>query len=222
MYAYAYLVGCGILAIFWTTIYLKRGDLRKEILWASFAGMPFGVLDYLLVPRCWHPDSLFNLINRFGMGIESFLFLFFMSGLCSVIYEFVFRKKIEKTNKHGSHVLALVAPLAAFFAFAIFFPGEAIYVFIAAGIIGTFFIVLARRDLLLKAIFSGVLFAIFYGFVFFLVVRLFPELVQNFYNLENMAGIFIAGVPLEEILAGLFVGSFWSVSYEYVKSYRIA
>lgn len=222
MYVYAYLIGCGILAIFWFLIYLKRKDLRQEMLWASFAGMPFGVLDYFLVPRYWHPDSLFGLIDKFGMGIESFLFLFFMSGLCSVVYEFVFRKKIKRANGHGNHVLALVTPLAAFFAFAVFFPDEVIYVFIAAGIIGTFFIVLARRDLLLKAIFSGVLFAIFYGFVFFLVVRLFPELVQSFYNLENMAGIFIAGVPLEEVLAGLFVGSFWSVSYEYVKKYRIA
>lgn len=222
MYAYAYLIGCGILAIFWFIVYSARRDLRQEMLWASFAGMPFGVLDYFLVPRYWHPDSLFGFIDKFGMGIESFLFLFFMSGLCSVVYEFVFRKKIKKTNGHRSHILALVAPIAVFFAFALFFPGEVIYVFIATGIAGTFFITLARRDLLPKAIFSGMLFAVLYGFIFFLVVRIFPELVPSFYNLENIAGVFILGVPLEEVLAGLFVGSFWSISYEYAKRYRIA
>lgn len=192
------------------------------MLWASFVGMPFGVLDFFLVPQYWHPGSLFGLMEKFGMGIESFLFMFLMSGMCSVIYEYVFKKRLRKIHKKGTHIIAVALPLALFFIFAAIFREMAIYIFILAGLLGTLFILFARRDLLPQALFSGILFAVFYGFAFFLVIKMFPGLITSVYNLENIIGIFIFGIPVEEILAAVFVGAFWSMAFEYVKNYRIA
>ena len=85
MNKYAYITGCLIIFTFWLFIFLKRKDLRKEMLWASLLGMPFGFIDYFLVPKYWNPDSLFGIIKKYGVGIESFFFFFVMSGVASVI-----------------------------------------------------------------------------------------------------------------------------------------
>jgi len=46
------------------------------MLWASFFGLPFDLVDYFLVPEYWNPESLFGLIKKYGVGIESFVFFF--------------------------------------------------------------------------------------------------------------------------------------------------
>jgi hypothetical protein len=63
-YKYAYITGCLILLVIWLFMFLKRKDLRQEMLWASFLGMPFGFVDFFLIPRYWNPDSLFFWINK--------------------------------------------------------------------------------------------------------------------------------------------------------------
>ncbi len=45
-YKYFYFFVCLILFIFWFLIFASRKDLRREMLWASFFGLPFGMIDY--------------------------------------------------------------------------------------------------------------------------------------------------------------------------------
>ena len=97
-YQYVYITACAILAVFWSLIFLARKDLRREMLWASLWGTPFGLIDYFLVPRYWNPESIFGLIKKYGVGPESFIFFFLMAGIVSVIYEFIWRKKTAKSR----------------------------------------------------------------------------------------------------------------------------
>jgi len=67
---------------------------------------------------------------------------------------------------------------------------------------------------------SAFLFSAFYFGIFFVAVQVFSNAVSRFYNFPNIWGVLIFGVPLEEIIIGFIGGAFWSVLYEYAKSYK--
>jgi hypothetical protein len=220
-YKYAYLTACLILSLFWLLIFLKRKNLRQEMLWASFWGMPFGFVDFFLVPTYWNPDSLFDLIKKYGVGIESFIFLFVMAGIVSVIYEFLRKEKPVKLVYSGrSHFWLLVFVSLAYVAMSILFPSKAVYNLMIVGAVGAIVTVYLRRDLWKQIFASAFIFSFLYFGVFVLVNLVFKGFVEHFYNLKNTWGILVLGVPLEEIGVAFFVGAFWSTIYEYVKAYR--
>ncbi len=220
-YRYAYITGCLILSLFWIFIFLRRKDLRREMLWASFWGMPLGFVDFFLVPTYWNPDSLFDLIKKYGIGIESFIFLFVVAGIASVIYEFLRKKKPVKLAYGGrSHFWLLVFIPLAYVALSISFPSKAVYNLMIVGVVGIIITVYLRRDLWKQIFASAFIFSFLYFGVFVLVNLIFKGLVEHFYNLKNTWGILVLGVPLEEIGVAFFAGAFWSTIYEYTKAYR--
>jgi len=219
---FAYLTGCLILALFWLVIFLMRKDLRKEMVFASLLGLPMGITDYFLVPVYWQPQSLFGLMEKYRVGLESFLFFFLMAGLSSVFYEFFRGRKIRKIARDkGLHLLPIIAAVGFFLFLASVFPEKTVYWFILTGVFGASFIIAFRSDLLKQALFGAFAFALFYLLVFAYVIFIFPRLVADFYNVPNLLGVFAMGVPLEEILAAFFAGAFWSIMYEFVKGYRV-
>jgi hypothetical protein len=220
-FQYAYIVGCLLLLLFWLFIFLRRKDLRREMLWASFWGMPFGIIDYFLVPTYWNPDSLFGLIKKYGVGIESFIFLFAMSGLASVLYQFLRKRKQSKlTRAARPHFWLLLFFVVAFVILSVLFPAHAIYNLMISAAAGVAVVAFLRRDLWQQMFSSAFIFSFFYFAIFVSVNLLFDGLVDHAYRLENTWGILIVGVPFEEIAVAFFAGAFWSVMYEYTKSYR--
>jgi len=220
-YGYTYITGCLILAVLWLFIFLKRKNLRQEMLWASFLAIPFGFIDFFLVPRYWNPDSLFGLIKKYGFGIESFIFVFLMAGIASVVYEFLFKKKPVKFSRaNRRHFWLILLVSFAFVIITIFFPSEAIYNLMIASAIGAIITAYLRQDLIIQMIASAFIFSLLYFGAFVLINLLFPGFVEHSYNLKNLWGIFIFDFPLEEIAAAFFVGAFWSTLYEYTKSYH--
>ncbi len=220
-YAYAYITGCLVLFAFWLFIFLKRKDLRREMLWASLCGMPFGFMDFFLVPGYWNPDSLFGLIRRYGVGIESFVFLFVMAGIVSVVYEFLRKEKLVRMARGGRphHWLIFFIPLA-YVVMSVLFPLKAVYNLMIVGAAGAAVTAFFRRDLRKQIFASAFIFSFLYFGVFVLVNFMFKGMVQEFYNLKNTWGILVLGVPLEEIGVAFFAGAFWSTIYEYTKAYR--
>jgi hypothetical protein len=218
---YAYITGCLILFLFWLFIFLKRKDLRREMLWASFLGVPFGFIDFFLVPTYWNPDSLFGFIKKYGVGIESFVFLFVMAGLVSVIYDFLQKKKLTKLAHNSySHFWLLFLTSLTFVIMSILFPAKAVYNFMIVGAVGATIIAYFRKDLRKQIFASAFVFSFLYFGVFVLINIIFKGFVEHFYNLKNTWGILILGVPLEEIGVAFFAGAFWSTIYEYTKAYR--
>lgn len=191
------------------------------MLWASFWGMPFGFVDFFLIPTYWNPDSLFGFTQKYGVGIESFIFLFVMAGIASVIYEFLRKKKPVKLVYGGrSHFWLLVFIPLAYIAMSILFPSKAVYNLMIVGAVGAIVTAYLRRDLWKQIFASAFIFSFLYFGVFLLVSLIFKGSVEHFYNLKNTWGILVLGVPLEEIGVAFFVGAFWSTIYEYTKAYR--
>lgn len=220
-YSYAYIFGCLILLAAWLLLFFLRSDLRREMWWATLIGLPFGLIDYFLVPNYWHPASLFNLMKIYRVGIESFVFVALMAGISGVIYQFLFDRLLskipdQKRIKFWPQVLALII----FILLSLAFPSRAVYFLMVAGFVGSIIIAFYRHDLIKQILFSAVIFSLFYWLVFYLVILAFPDLVIKFYTVSNLWGIFLVGVPLEEIVVAFCLGGFWSVTYESIRGFR--
>ncbi len=188
---------------------------------ASFWGMPFGFIDYFLVPQYWHPSSLFGLMERYGVGIESFLFLFLMAGIASVTYEFFYNEKLVRLTHTGHrHYWLLYSVPVAFVVMSALFPTIAIYNMMIVGGIGAAITACLRRDLRRQMLISAFIFSMIYLVVFVLVNLIFPDFVNHSYNFDNICGLLLLGVPIEEIAVAFFAGAFWSTIYDYSRAYR--
>jgi len=220
-YQYGYFIGCLIVLSIWLAVYIYRRDLRQEMLFSGIITIPFGMTEFLFVPEYWNPPSLFNLIQRYGFGVESVLFAFAAGGLAAVFYEFVVRQKTVKILfDHRLHVLPYVFIILLYFILELFFPSKTIYNGFFSSLAGAILIGYLRKDLIKQIIFSGFYFAVFYFMLFFVFLRFFPQYVTKFYNLKNFIGLDILGVPFEEIMFAFGLGACWSVFYEYIRGYR--
>lgn len=220
-YIYGYLTAQLFFGAIWLFMYLKRSDLRREMFFASFLGLPFGAIDYFLVPNYWNPPSIFNLMQTYGIGIESFLFSFFISGIVSVLYEFTNGKKLQKNSAKKISILPYAIFIITFFVLQIFLPLTAIYNLSISLAIGAIVIIFTRKDLIDQVLFGGVFFTLMYFFLFVILNNIFPGYVDSFFIRSNLTILNIFGVPFQELLFAFCGGACWSALFEYIKGYRI-
>ncbi|MFA4818562.1 MAG: lycopene cyclase domain-containing protein [Patescibacteria group bacterium] len=219
---YAYIIGCGLLLVPWLIIFVRRVDLRKEMIWAGIIGSLLAITDFLYVPEYWRPPTIFNLVNKVGFSIEDLVFGFLGGGLASVIFEFIEQRKLKRQlfNRRYPHYLALII-FALFYVFLEFiYPNKTIYNVSVSMLIGATMMAFYRRDLIQQMIFSGIFFCIIYSFLFVLFNLFFPTFISSFYTLRNFIGLNLWGVPIEEVMFSFAVGVFWSIIYEFTKGYK--
>ncbi len=222
MYTYGYFIGCLILGIVWLLILIVRKDLRKEILFGSLLGLPFGFSELLIVPEYWNPPSIFNLIHKLGFGIESFIFAFFVAGIAAVAYEFITKSKLKRIKSdHKTHIFPYIAVMLWFVALEIFIPSKTVFNLCFALLAGAGIIAIKRPDLIKQIVISGFIFGVLYTLLFFFFMKLFPGFIQQTYSLQNFLGVFILGVPIEETLFAFSVGACWSTFFEYIRGYKL-
>jgi len=218
---YSYLGGGLILLVFWAIIFLARKDLRREIIWASLVGLPFGFIERLFVPYYWYPASLFDLMRRYGFGLEGFLYSFCVAGIAAVIYEFLEKRKTVKiAHDKKLHLGPFIVFILVYVILEMFSPMNPMLDLIAAFICGAVLTAILRPDLSKQILVSGLIFGTFYFVFFALVNALFGNFVSQFYSPQIFNNFKFAGVPLEEIIGAFAGGAFWSTLYEYTKAYR--
>src|SRR5579871_5412607 len=97
---YEYLFGVFILTCIWIVLYLIRKDLRKAMIWSGLFYIFWTLVGFILyrlfafspersiTPGYWAPPTLFNLGQKTGgLAIEDILFMFFVGGIATAIYE---------------------------------------------------------------------------------------------------------------------------------------
>ena len=178
---------------------------------------PLGPISEIFYLRdYWHPAYV---INIFGFGIEDLLFAFFIGGISSVIYEEVFTKKSQKTNKENLVSIAIIGliGLILLILLNIYLKINSIYsssiVFIFLGLI----VLKRRRDLLKNAFWSGILTALLMLIFYLVYLKIFPNIIQDWWKLENISQILVIGVPIEEIIWGFTWGFLAGPLYEFWK-----
>jgi len=220
---YEYLIGDLFFVAFWFILYFIRKDLRREMIFASLLCLPLGLSDFIFIPWCWNPHTLFNL----RPGIESLIFAFTIGGIAAVLYEVVLKKHLKKARekriktKRHFYVLAGVLIFSGI-TFSFIFKMDLIYTGIIAMALGAVTIMLSRKDLIKETIFGGILFLIIYFVLLFtLNTFIFPDIIARTWNFEHLFGITIFKIPLEEILWALTFGSLWAPIYKDLKGYTL-
>lgn len=222
-YKYAYLLGNLFLLLpVWAVLFWLRPDKRKEMLIVSlltgFAG-PLSELWYL--QDYWNPETF----NGWPIGFEDYLFGFGIGGIASVAYEVFSRRYYMRKKDHRYKWLSFLLPVSiAFLALfnVLFFSGinsiyASIIAFLAVAAVFIFFRPDLARDALLSGLVMGLL--MFLGYMFFLAV--FPEAIERFWQLKNLSGVLVRGVPIEELLWAFGLGMIMGPAYEFFTGRRL-
>jgi hypothetical protein len=212
----------------WGIVYItlapeSRQEMRAMSAWTAL----FAFTEPLFVPAYWNPPSLFDLAQKTGFDLESFIFCFAIGGLSAGVYERVFPVVHEplgdpkdSRERWMPWAVLLIAPLlfaALDFALALNPIYSAIAALTGAGIV----IIAIRPDLFHRMAISAGIFLGFY-FVFFLtLIAAAPGYVERVWNIPALTGILIGGIPLEELLFAVGFGFCWSGLYEFILRRRV-
>ncbi len=223
---YTWLVWASAFLIPWAALFVAQPELRRPMLSASVLTAPFGLTEPLFVPAYWHPPSLFDLAERTGFDLESFIFSFTLGGLGVAGYRALTRVPVQVIDeheragaRHRRHLLALLAPFLVFAAL-VWLPWNPIYPGIVAMALGAAAAVLCRPDLWRNTLFGGAVFLGLYT-VFLLGLKwLWPGYIETVWNLDALLGWHPWGLPIEELLFGFAFGMYWSSVYEHLTWHR--
>ncbi len=210
----------------WIFLWIAFPVHRRAMGWASVFTAPFGLTEPLFVPEYWNPPSLFDLAQRTGFDIESLIFCFGIGGVAAVLVNVATRRQSESLSlaerhvpRHRYHPWALASPFLVFPALWIL-PWNAIYAGIAAMFVGIVATVACRPDLL-RGTLLGVLIFVAYYLVFLLGLEaLAPGYIARVWRLEILSGLFVLGLPLEELLFAAGFGGYWAGVYEHFTWHR--
>jgi hypothetical protein len=217
-YRYAYLLGSlFILFPIWLILFHARPDLRHAILKASLLVGIGGPLSELLYTRdYWQPQNIFG----WRIGIEDFLYGFLIGGIACSIYEVVFRKALsrnrDRTHQWSHFILPIFAAMFILLNSLVFvFNINSIYASILIFISFALFALWLRHDLLIASLISGVFVGtvMFVGYLIFL--HFYPQAIHRWWFLDNISGILVLGVPLEELVWAFSWGMAGGIMYEF-------
>ncbi len=219
---YVWLIWSSAFLVPWLGLFVWFQRHRRVMIWSSVCTMPFGLTEALFVPRYWNPPSLFDLAQRTGFDLESLIFCFAIGGVGAALYNVVTNQDLQpvgiderRRRRHHYHRAALLAPVVAFPALYIL-PWNPIYPAIIAMALGAAATVACRGDLRSNTITGGALFAAYYATFMLLLEWSAPGYIGRVWNLADLSGVMLAGIPLEELLFGFGFGTYWSGIYEHL------
>jgi len=219
---YAWFAWSTIFLLPWLGFLLWVPRYRPEMLWSSVLTAPFGLTEPLFVPRYWNPPSLFDFAQRTGFDLESLIFCFAIGGVGAVLYNVLTHQDLEPISsrqrhlgRHQHHRIAIVAPVVAF-PILYLLPWNPIYPAIFAMALGGAATVACRPDLLWNTLIGGALFAAYYAVFMLLLEWMAPGYIERVWNLADLSGVMIVGIPLEELLFGFAFGTYGSGIYEHL------
>lgn len=218
---YVWFIWASAFLLPWAVLYLVNHKLRTVMWRVSLVTMVFGLTEPLFVPAYWNPPSLFELAQRTGFDIESFIFSFALGGIGTVLYDTVAGRHLlsaiqvqRHAPQHRLHLAALLLPLILF-APLYFLPWNPIYPVLVCLVLGAVASNICRPELRRKSIVGGLLFFCLYG-VFMLGLKWFAfGYIAAVWNLNALSGGLIVGIPVEELLFGFAFGLYWSSVYEH-------
>jgi hypothetical protein len=219
---YVWLAWSSAFLLPWLALLITFPRYRPVMLRASLLTMPFGLTEPLFVPRYWDPPSLFDLAQRTGFDIESLIFSFGSGGVGAVLYNILTGQNLRPVGsrerrrpRHRYHSVALAAPFLAFPVLSVL-GWNPVYPAIVAMASGGAATALCRPDLKSKTWIGGVLFVAYYAPFLLLLEWSAPGYIGRVWNLGDLSGLLVAGIPLEELLFAFAFGTYWTGLYEHL------
>jgi hypothetical protein len=220
---FLYLVGCIPLLIMWVIFFIRRKDLRPEMLIMSiFIGaVSVASAYYWWTIDWWRPLT----ITGTRVGIEDFLMGFLSGGIMAVIYEEVFKRRYIKRKILGHQPGAATLLLLLAFATSFLIWGTRLTSFEASTIAMTLTSTLMfvyRRDLFLNGLLSGALMVCAAFFFYYSILFFDPRWIDTTYQFSSLSGVRAIGVPIEEFIFWFLAGLLFGPFYEYWQGERLS
>jgi len=207
-------------------VLVVRPDLRTVAARIVPFSLPFAFTESLFYPSYWEPAFLFDLGRRIGFGIEDFVFVAALAAFSTIIYPACCNRA------YASHAPATGRACAAVRALMLLaVAGALLAVLWAAGIAVIYGACMAmfvsglaaaalRRDLFVPALIGGVCAGAVYFVVCCAADLIMPGIFQTVWHTEKFLGVFVLGVPLEELIYGGVAGFAATSFYPYVFGLR--
>ena len=218
---YVWLVWSSVFLVPWIALYLSYPLLRTVMWRTSAATSLFGLSEPMFVPEYWNPPSLFELAQRTGFDIESIIFSFAIGGIGATLYNVLSGTHLEpvvlsqrREPLHRFHALGLLTVGVTFLPLA-FLPWNVIYAVIVSLVVGSVASVICRPHLARATLVGGALFLGLYALFMLGLVVFTPGYIPQVWNLGELSGLLVVGIPLEELLFGAAFGMYWSSVYEH-------
>ncbi len=222
-YKYAYLA---IVLAFglpiWLYIFLKRPDLRKQIIFVGLlTGLVAPIWEFWFLTDYWHPETFTGWL----VGIEDFSYGFLAAGLISTLYEFIFHRalSLRPLRKHDFSLMIIPFFCLGGISFNLLYllGINSIYAAFASFAVMAVVILYFRRELILDSLVTGLMFFALTFLVYTVILRVFPQLINRWWYLANLSGIYLANIPVEELLWAFGMGMVVGPFYEFVTGYKL-
>ncbi|HXY24662.1 MAG TPA: lycopene cyclase domain-containing protein [Candidatus Acidoferrum sp.] len=223
-YHYSYLTGALLFDAAWLAVFIFGKNYRPQIIWGTLICAPLALTSILFIPQYWTPPSLFNLDQRFRVGIEDFLWAGAVGGIASAVGEIFLKERLAARRKQvrTRHYFPFAILVAVFLILEFSRPNKTIYNTILSFTVCALIVAVLRSDLILTMLVGAFDFTLLYFALFVYFLLLYPDFIQRFYNIPNLLGIYVWKVPIEELLFAASGGAVWSIAYEYVMGYRFS
>ncbi|MCL5970269.1 MAG: lycopene cyclase domain-containing protein [Patescibacteria group bacterium] len=232
-YKDAYIIGLSLMFILWLAFFIRRKDLRHEMIVMGILTTLQALITSIFLFNNYpgnysQPDysgtlGLIPLFKKTAIHAkisEDIIFWFLINGIAAVIYEEITGKHHLRKARKGNLKILVIFPIIYFISY-FFIHSMGFINIIYAEYVAYFIFVLIiwkyRKDLMPHTIFGGLfLGTIFFSFYYFIFVRLFPGIIHSWWVLNKTSGIFLLGIPLEEVLWAFFIGLWVGPAYEFL------
>ena len=195
-------------------LFLQRSRWRMALI-AGALSLPGSFLTGIFVPEYWQPVRLLN----WSLGIEDVLFSFATGALAwTLVSRFVVNKNCSSAEEMKGVViryLKIWGLAIVLFSGIEQFEGISIMVkAMAVTLLVSLFAARRRLNLLPLALYSAALFGTIYTFCIVISFQVFPHFARQ-WNWENLSGLKLLSVPLEEVLWCYMFGFCWTLLMSY-------
>jgi len=216
-----YLWGLLLLLPLWLYGILKNKDSRKEMI---VCGILFGIAAIIIgyfyaIKDYWSPPYVFdNLLH-----IEDFIYGFLFGGIAAEIFEIILPFKSIKKDKKPRKDLIIIFILVSIFSFLLFvniLNYNSIIAHIVPPLLVGIFCVIYRKDFILPTVLSGIFLLVITFIWQSIILLIYPSCILSIWMLENLSGILISGIPIEELIFAFSLGFGASCFYELIMGYE--
>ncbi len=219
MHYYYHLLNISLFLV-WIILYFKRRDLDHQMFFMGLISAPLGLTEAFYARDYWHPIHMFG----FVVGFEDLIFMFLFGGIAGVLYEELFMKKVVRSRiTHHPYWIAGIA----FFSLLFLYIGNislhynsihvSLLILCVVGLTSLFL----RPDLVPHAFITGLCMSVLFLGIYVIHLLFLPNLFQSWWFVNNLWGIYILHVPLEELLFAFFWGFVAGPLYELIFGLRL-
>lgn len=200
-------------ALIFIIICISFSKQRRLILLSGLLAAPQAVLGLALAPQYWKPDYILD----FGIGIEDFIFLFLFGGMGWIGAVWPSRNKfafqIQKFPLLKRILLYCAFGIVAWGLYSLLKIRKIEVAFLVMLSWVVFLIVVKKTPWLIAL--SGFVFLLFVYFIGGqLILLLWPDIL-SLWTLQNLWGVKLFGIVLEELIwVGLYGGA-WALTLAY-------